>query len=110
MLNKKGRVSVIFFMINRQAKKIKDLSLQQVAQLERFIDKAKLEKLRLAIRLNINSEVDSGMVESYYVGNNFKHLMRCTSKEIRLERTDKNPITSYKLGLVLSSQEALSWC
>ena len=110
ILNKKGRVSVIFFMINRQAKKIKDLSLQQDAQLERFIDKAKLEKLRLAIRLNINSEVDSGMVESYYVGNSFKHLMRCTSKEIRLERTDKNPITSYKLGLVLSSQEALSWC
>ena len=109
ILSKQGQSSVIYFVINRQARKIKDLNLGQLAQLERFIEKTKLEKLRLAISLNIRAEVDEGTNESYLFNDRSKHLAKCTSKEIRTERSNKVPITSYKLGLELGSQLALNW-
>ena len=109
VLNGPGKLSLTFFIINRQAQTIGEINLGQLTQLERFIRPDKLEKLKLAIRLNDRGTVENSFNESYMIGTIAKPLPKCTSKEIRTQRSDCGPIISYKIGLELTNSEALSW-
>ena len=109
VLNVQGQNSLILFMMGRQAGRVKDLTRDQLTQLERFIDRDKLDKIRLARSLNITTRVEEGTSESYLIRNKGKSLLKCTSKEIRIERSNKLPITNFKLGINLSTIEAINW-
>ena len=109
VMSPQGLNSVIYFMISRQAVMIKDLRVAQLQQLERYINQHKLMKLRLAIGLNIGTLADDGLDGSYFINNRAKPLAQCTSKEIRNERSDRQPIKSFKFGIELNEQEAHSW-
>ena len=109
LLNRLGKSSIAFFMINRREKKVKDLCNQDLNQLTRFICGKKIDKLRLAINLNIRKEIDNGTNESYLLNGLSKPLVKCSSKEIRIARSNRNPITNYKAGLILDTSTALTW-
>ena len=109
VLNREGRISLAYFMMGRRAQTVGDLNLGQLAQLERFIKNTMIEKLRLAITINDRGPADETLLESYYVGTKFKLLSSCASKEIRTQRSDKDPIMNFKIGYDLSRRESLSW-
>ena len=108
ILSKQGRNSLVFYLISRQARKVSHLTPAQLSQLERFVPQEKLEKINLAVGLNLMG-TDRSFYEGYMLGYANKHLSKCTSKEIRTQRSDKVPITQYKVGLALTEKEALSW-
>ena len=109
LLNRNGLQSLVFFRIwNNGARKVKDLSVQALNSLKRFIDPPKHNKLDLAIRLNLNQELDS-VYKSIIINGRVKNLSKCTSKEIRENCYIKAPIQDLKLGLALDLQESNTW-
>ena len=86
-----------------------ELNPRQLTQLERYISKDKLTKLRLARAVNILGGMNEELGTSYYTNGKFKTLIECTSKEIRVSRTDAKPITEFKVGMTLTVTESLSW-
>ena len=109
ILNRHGLLSVVYFMIRRHATRIKDLNQHQLRQLERFINKEKMDKLRLAISLNIRAVPEESFNETFFINYREKPLNKCSSKEIRIELVSNVPITNYKIGLELNERDALSW-
>ena len=109
ILSKQGKNSLVYYLVSRQAQKVGQLNQAQLLQLERFVPQEKLEKLNIAIRLNNLTGKERSFYEGYMLGSANKHLVKCTSKEIRLQRCSKVPITQYKVGLDLTEREALSW-
>ena len=109
ILNRLGKMSVTFFLISRRARRVGDLTLAQLAQLERYIPNVKITKLRTAVSLINIGAVDDDFSKKYQIGSKYKLLTKCTSKDIRLQRSNKVPITTYKIGMNLTDKEALSW-
>ena len=109
VLDTRGKASLTYYLIRGRAQKIGELSLADLAKLERFIKANKVNKLRLAAALNDRGPLDESIKEKYLIGASFKLLSTCSSKEIRTQRSNKLPITNYKIGLNLTEKEALSW-
>ena len=109
VITERGRASVPFYMLwARGARKLKDLTINKLASVERYIEQRKLTKIKLAIRLRAGN-VSNDFLRSYLVSNKFKVLESIVSKGIREARMDKTPLTVFKIGYNLSSIESTSW-
>lgn len=109
MVSARGSASVPFYMLwVRGARRVKDLNVNMLASIERYIEQSKLGKIKLAIRTRAEN-VSEGFLKSYLISDKFKLLEGRTSKEIRDARTDKTPIKEFKIGLNLTSIESTSW-
>ena len=104
----RGQGSLDFFVLwNRGARKMKDISLQELARLERHIDHYKINKLRLAIRYNLRPT--PSFLDSYCIAKSHKFLGSLTSKEFRMARCEDKPHCEFKIGLRLSEAASLTW-
>ena len=109
LVQARGLNSIAFFQIwTSGARKVKDLRNTDLDALIRHIDENKIEKLRIAISLNIGPP-DPNLNNTYYTGKEHKPLSSLTSKEIRIIRSSKKPIAEFKIGLSLTLKESLNW-
>ena len=109
LVGERGRVSMPFFLLRaRGLRKVSQLTVQELHSLNRFIDKKKLRLLNLAIRMRIGN-APPAFLESYFINGRSKHLGSVTSKEIRENRTKRQPIGDFKIGTLLSDSELKSW-
>ena len=107
IIGSRGQLSIPYFMaIKRGARRISDLNVNELNRLTLFIDQAKLAKVKIAVSLRLPQD---SLRDEIYVNRVFKPLIGCSSKEIRLSRTENMPITLLKIGLDLESSEALTW-
>ena len=109
IVSRVGRNSIPYFMARRRGRlKIVDLTPGELSEITRFIDKDKLVLIRKAIaipQLNRTMEIKTSIA----IKDRLKDISVCSSKEIRESRSDRSPITNYKIGASLSSKEALTW-
>ena len=106
----RGQTSIAFFMAwTRGARKVRELSDQELTRLERHIRQDLIPKIKIAIRLNLPAPDDS-FLKQYYIARSYKPLYKLSSKEIRESRKDKTPITKFKIGLDLNPKDSLTWC
>ena len=104
-----GAHSIPFFMLwSRGARKVKDLNLNDLAALRKYVKVERLALIERAVRLRVGplNQLDT---EQYFIGNGAKPLGKCTSQELRSERAKKSPLRIFKIGLDLTEGEALSW-
>ena len=106
----RGQGSLAFFLPwTRGARKIKDLRLPELDRLRRHIKADWLPKIRLALDYNLPAPEEE-FYKMYPTTNSYKPLFKLSSKEIRLSRTKKIPLRSFKIGMELSNSESLTWC
>ena len=106
----RGQTSIAFFMAwTRGARKVRELSDQELTRLERHIRQDLIPKIKIAIRLNLPAP-DNSFLKQYYIAKSYKPLYKLSSKEIRESRKDKTPITKFKIGLELNPKDSLTWC
>ena len=109
LVNQNGHRSIQFFIAwRRGVRRIKDLRGTELMGLKNFIDPKKFNTIVRANQIRLGDPDDSTN-NMYWLNNTFKPLVKCTSKEIRLNRMDGGPIRQFKIGLDLSEGEALSW-
>ena len=109
-LNKEGQQSICYFMLwTRGARLIKDLTDQDLNNLRRFIRPEQFVAFQQARQLHIPVAVPPNP-QMYFIKSIPKDLSKCTSKEIRIERTNPVPMCLFKIGLDLDVNESLSWC
>ena len=108
-INQRGRLSLAYFIIRQSgASRVRDLSLQQLSTIERFMKVVWLIKLRNAagFRLPLN-EADRLL---YYTGKNLKTIGEVSAKEFRDWRNAPEQICRFKFGLNLTPVESSSCC
>ena len=109
VLDRHGKLSIPYFMIRqRGATRIKDITLRDLGELERYIEVRKIPLIRNAVNLptlNLNAPMESYVL----INGKFKEIVKCTSKEIRASRTRLDPIQNLKLGINLTRPEASNW-
>ena len=109
VVSSNGLRSIGFFTIwRRGARKIKDLTANDLFELRRHISAEKLNGIERARVLGLGALTEDEH-KMYLVTNQFKPLIKCTSSELRVERSTIEPIVSYKIGMNLTRTEALSW-
>ena len=103
-----GRISISFFLMHRNGKRlIKDLTAGDLNNLVQYIAVHKRPAITSARALR-GGTIDS-MNKSILVSGRPKKLSDCSSKTIRETFFRQEIITSYKIGLNLSKNEALNW-
>ena len=108
ILSEAGKTSIAFFNIRIRGKtKIGELRPEELTTLSRFVKTPILNRCMSALTVNPGNLIPDLM--SYPVGDKFVPLVKLTSKEIRLARTENVPIVEYKTGLNLSINQALTW-
>jgi hypothetical protein len=108
-LNATGRNSIAALNILRNGKrKIGDLNGGDIDSLAIFLDSnlVKFAKQTLNIIGRPTGEEDK---LKYVIDQKFVALKDLTSKQIRLNRMDKNPINVYKSGLTIGNNQCLTW-
>ena len=109
VVNTRGQGSIGFFRLwARGARKVRDLSLQELDSVRRHIEPAYLDKLRCAVTTNTGIPSPE-FHKSYFTGSKHKPLASLTSKEIRDIRNKKEPIQEFKLGVKLTPAESRTW-
>ena len=109
IVDRRGHNSIAFFRVwVRGSRKIGDLSLADLNSLSRHLNRDKLNKLKIAVNLNLGPPEDS-FKATYYTGQMHRSLNSLTSKEIRSIRSQKLPIQVFKIGLNLTLGESLNW-
>ena len=109
VLSREGRLSIPYFMARRRGhNKIGELTNQELNDLTRHIDGNKLNAIRNAKALPIFNNLRA-IDACILIKGVFKDIAICTSKEIRESRTNLDPIKDYKIGIVLTDGEALTW-
>ena len=110
LIDRRGQRSVVFFLAwQRGARKVKDLTPNEVRNLANFIERDKLatvKKANITILGNFDTEIN-GM---YCMKDKFKPIIKCSSKELRQGRANNDPIRMFKIGMDLTNAESLSWC
>ena len=105
-----GIGSIPFFLLWRNgARKIKDLNVNTLGNIARYIPRKKLPKLELAVRVNLGPLSPDTLV-SIVIRDRLKKIDQCSSKEIRDNLFLKTPITEFKIGISLSKVESETWC
>ena len=92
----------------RGARRVSDLTRNDFINLNRVLDKNKSSLVSKAIDYPLGNP-DGSAARTFCIGDKFKLLDKCTSKEIRLQRTDYQPLTTLKIGIDLTHAESLSW-
>ena len=108
ILSEAGKASLIFYNLRRQGKdKLGQLNHNELRSLTRFVKPLILKACTAALAVN------PGIVDppplNYYTGQTFSSLDKLTSKAIRLLRSDKTPINTFKLGALITPNKSLSW-
>ena len=102
-----GRGSINYFNVwHRGARLVGDLNGNDLTRLARFIDNRKLPKIQLAVDLRLDQPK---LTDQIYVKNTFRTLSSCSSKEIRLSRSNNIPITLFKCDLDLTPSESINF-
>ena len=108
-VNERGRNSIPFYIKWRSgARTIKDLTVAGLRELSRYIDPVRLSKMENAIAVRARL-VDNDFLSTYLVNGCFKPLEKLSSKQIREARSKHTVIREFKIGMVLTRTEALSW-
>ena len=109
VVSEAGTRSIQFFTVwRRGARKIKDLTLNDLAALQRHVSPEKIITIRQAIGIRLAAATPEDLV-TYYLTGNSKSIVKCSSKEFRLGRSNSEPIKTFKIGMTLTKSEALSW-
>ena len=109
IVSTRGQGSLDFFQIwTRGARRLGDLTRQELARLGRHIDPTRIHKLELALVYNLPPPPDE-FASSFYINKKHKHLGKITSKEFRTNRTADSPILEFKLGVRLSESDSRTW-
>ena len=108
LVTKEGQRSLKFFILwSSGARKVKDLTADDLEDLKRFIYRDKYNLARQAVRVPLAHDVT--LTEGYFIKEKIKPLASLTTKEIRTIRAGHNPIRSFKIGLDLTEAQSLSW-
>ena len=109
IVSKEGQRSIAFFLLwRRGARKIKDLTLNDFHALRRFIDRNKLDLAQKASNIQLGN-LEDRVLKGYFIKDKIVSLASLTSKEIRVARSNHEPIRAFKIGLNLSELDAQSW-
>ena len=109
-LNNNGRRSILYFNLRIRGKtKICNLAAEDLRAINRFIDPDILPMLRAAVTGNviIHPEEDLGIMIGYK--GTLVDIRKLSSKEIRNSISKSEPICIYKIGMILTPNEALTW-
>ena len=108
VVNATGKNSLMYFNIIRNGKRfVKDLLLNELNTLTRFIDKRLVSLCRQAIAVNHGlTEVRQDL---YPNGLELRELGGLSSKMIRTYRDRTDPCCLFKCGLVMSPNETLNY-
>ena len=92
----------------RGAVTIKDLNLRDLNQIKNILPTKIFDE---AIRLIATNFMDPTFEDQtlYLENKKLKQLSTLSSKQIRLARTEPNPICIYKFGMILNPSEVLNW-
>ena len=105
----RGQGSLDFFQIwTRGARRLGDLTRQELARLSRHLDPEKIHKLGLAIDYNIPPP-PAEFASTYRINKKHKPLGNISSKEFRTARTNDSPTLEFKIGLRLAESDSLTW-
>ena len=109
VVNDRGRNSIPFYLKWRAgARTVKDLTVQGLRDLNRYIEPSRISKLETAIRTRAGT-VDEVFLESYFISNIARPLHSVSSKQIRESRSQAQVIKEFKIGMQLTNTEGLSW-
>ena len=109
LLANEGQRSLTYFLLwRRGARKIKDLAANDLVNLKRFISKDKYNLAMKAVAIPLGTQ-DVSLNKGYFINDLFKPLEALASKEIRLSRSNHEPVRSYKIGLEMTETQSLSW-
>ena len=106
------RPSILFFNAWISGiRKVGDLSTAALEKLRPIIITDLMPTLENAVRLNLPESNARGALEeeTFYDGKSYRKLSSLTSKEIRISRCNNMPICDFKIGLVLTQCESLSY-
>ena len=104
-----GQRSIQFFNLwSRGARKVKDITLGDLTSLRRHLIPKKVVALTNAVGTRL-CDIDNQELKLYRLNSLFKHLGKCTSQEIRTSRTGRDPISEFKIGMLLNKTDTLSW-
>ena len=110
ILRNNGHLSLAWHSLYiRGIRTISDINPTELGTLERFIDRNLMENLRVASRLPNNLHVNLDLSTCVINGEKFLDLATLSSKEIRLIRQDKTPITIFKMGPIMSPLGSTNW-
>ena len=109
VISKEGSNSIPFYLIwRRGARKVEDLTANDLARLTRYINPSRLAAIEAAARYRLEAPTENEQL-MFYMNGKWRHLAVCSSKEIRLQRANQEPLTNFKIGLNLTRAESLSW-
>ena len=113
VISENGRLSLaVRFVWNSGVRKIRDLSVQQLNTLERFIMPTMLPHLRYVIENNLsrlNPETNPNTLDVFFFRGKTKLYSVSTSKYIRQTRDEVDPVCIYKIGLILQPSDTWNW-
>ena len=103
-----GRNSIHYFRLHAMGKRlVKDLNLNDLVGLRRYLLPERLDALENSIRLNRGQPANIN--SCVLINSKFKDLSCCTSKELRATLNKSAPILEYKLGMNLDINESRTW-
>ena len=109
IVDNRGRNSIPFFLKwTAGARFLKDLTIADLRDLRGYIKPTKITLIENSIRTN-SRRVDPDFLYTYFIKDVAKPLEKLSSKQIREARANTEPITDYKLGIISTKSESLSW-
>ena len=110
IISELGKNSLAYFaIVSRGARKLGELDRREIELIGRHLPAAFLRETRKNIDLLRPNQVTASDQGLYYTGAAFKDLEKMSSKEIRTARSSKDPISLYKIGMVLNPGATLAW-
>ena len=112
LLNQAGKNSLAYFNLRMQRlHKIKDLNLEQLNSISRFVEASFITPIKEVLRLPGDTAfVTTGEIEfSHFIKNKAVDIRKLTSKELRNSIATFDPICNPKIGLILTPVECISW-
>ena len=103
-----GKSSLIYFNLRHRGKtKVDQLNLTELRSLERFMNPNLLTQCYASLRINPGN-LDTHPL-NYFTGKMFTPVDKLCSKDLRVLRADPTPICLYKIGAIMTPDQALAW-
>jgi hypothetical protein len=108
-LNTQGRQSIAFNLIRREGKQcLGDLTQPDLHNISRFLNRNLATFLTRTIGVPGSTLAEEDNLK-LFIKDIPKSLTDVTSKEIRLSRTDSDPICIFKCGVILNPNESINY-
>jgi len=104
-----GRNSMVYFnIVTRGKSTLGELNQQEIRQLSRFLDEKLVRELTLR---NLSSPLlmNQNVQDLILVSNKLVDISKLSSRQLRACLREIDPICLYKLGIILTPSEALTW-